>query len=157
MSYYDRETARHLDGTPIFVTSADEQSQEEVAGVLAAAWRCEIRSFGRLAPVDWFAVRDGRLIGLLELKTRTHAIATYPTVFLNLRKYLALVLGATGIGVPAIFVVRFTDGVLWQAVHAIDARQTRLGGCLRVVKSRNDIEPVIEVPVASMRRVAADE
>src|SRR5688500_988415 len=109
-SYYDRAPATHLDGTPIFRTAEDEQNENQVAAVLAREWGCEVRGFGHLAPIDWFAVRAGRLVGLLELKARTHASGRYPTVFLNLRKWLALQLAAVGTGVPGIFVVQFTDG-----------------------------------------------
>jgi hypothetical protein len=89
VSYYDRQTATHVDGTPIFKSREDEQSERTVAEQLESAWRCQCRSFGRLSPVDWFFVQDGRLVGIGELKT--------------------------------------------------------------TVKSRNDIEPIIEVPIDQMR------
>lgn len=154
MSYYDRAPAQHLDGTPIFKTAADESSEQHVAQLIESRWGCALHSFGRLSPVDWYAERDGRLVGLLELKTRSHKIGTYPTVFLNVRKYLALQLGAVGLGVPALFVVRWTDALRWVEVASVDASSSTIGGCLRVVKSRNDVEPVIEVPVGAMREVA---
>lgn len=153
-TYYDREVTAHIDGTPIFKTDDDERNESDVAAVLSEAWGCAIRSFGRLAPVDWYAERDGRVVGLLELKSRTHLSTQYATVFLNVRKWLALMLAACGMGVPSIFVVRFVDGVWWVPVAEIDARGVAVGGCVRVVKSRSDVEPVIEVPVETLRLVA---
>jgi hypothetical protein len=154
-SYYDRQPAEYLDGTPIFKSAADEQNENTVSAILSRAWRCEIRSFGRLSVIDWYAIRDGRIVAVLELKTRTHDSGRHATVFLNVRKWLALLLAATGLGVPAIFVVQFTDGTWWIPLAEIEASTTRMGGCVRIVKSRNDIEPVIHVPVAEMRAVAA--
>lgn len=150
-SYYNRNAATFVDGSPIFKTEDDERSEGEIGKVIEKVWSCECRSFGKLSPVDWFFVRTGRLIGVGELKTRTHASDKYPTVFLNVRKWLALSLAANGLGVPAVFVVRFTDVVRWIGVADIDASVARMGGCTKIVKSRNDIEPVIEVPVTAMK------
>jgi hypothetical protein len=150
MTYYDRAGTVHVDGSPLFKTADDEAAEHSVAARLESAWSCEVRSFGRLAPLDWYAVRDGRLVGVLELKTRSHEATKYATVFLNVRKYLALMLGAVGLGVPAIFVAHFVDDLRWVNVATIDGTAHRIGGCVRLVKSRSDVEPVIEVPVASM-------
>ena len=151
MTYYERLGSMHLDGSQIFATPEDMAAEDEISSAVEAAWDCTLKRFGALAPVDWFAVRHDRVVGVLELKTRTHSIAEYSTVFLNVRKWLALTLAACGLGVPAIFVVRFTDGVRWCSVREVDASQIRIGGCSRVVKAANDIEPVIEVPVTLMR------
>lgn len=151
MSYYDRTATVFVDGSPIFHSQEDEQHQNHVALDLEQAWGCSVRSFGRLAPVDWFFEREGRLVGVGELKARTHRRGKYPTVFLNTRKWLALTLAQSGIGVPAVFVVRFEDGTRWVRVSDVDASRVRIGGLTRQMKSRNDIEPVIEVPVDQMR------
>lgn len=152
-SYYDRQAATHLDGTPVFATAADRQAEADVAAALGRAWGCELRAFGPLCPVDCYAVRDGRLAGLVEIKSRSHPSGAYPDVFLNVRKWLALTLGSAGLGVPALFAVRFTDGVFWVPVAEVDARPVVIGGCREQVKARSDVEPVILVPVAIMRRV----
>jgi hypothetical protein len=150
-SYYDRSNVRHIDGTHVFATAEDSRNELEVAAVLREVWGCELHRFGALSPVDWYSARDGRVSGLLELKSRTHRHDQYPTVFLNVRKWLALSMGAVGLGVPAGFVVRFTDGVAWIPIADVDASRQRIGGCSGRVKSRSDVEPVIEIPVASLR------
>jgi hypothetical protein len=151
--YYERRTARHLDGSPIFRTAEDERAEEDAARRLEAAWGCTLQRFGKLSPVDWFAVRDERMVGVLELKSRGHTSDTYPTVFLNVRKWLALLLAAHGLGVPAIFVAQFPDCLTWVPVAEIDARRHRIAGCRRIVKARSDVEPVIDVPVSQLRRI----
>jgi hypothetical protein len=150
MSYYDRSVGTHLDGSPIFKTEIDERNENEVSAAIAAAWRCNVRSFGRLSPIDWYAERDGRLVGVLELKSRSHPSSKHPTVFLNVRKWLTLAMASMGLGVPAIFVVRFEDQTLWVPLSKVDASSVRMGGCSRIVKSRSDVEPVIEIPVKDM-------
>lgn len=153
--YYGRSGAVHLDGTPIFKTAEDERNEQSTARLIEDQFHCSLRPFGCLSPIDWFAERDGRLVGVLELKARTHASDKYPTVFLNVRKWLALLLAANGLSVPALFVVRFTDCVRYILVSDIDASKVRIGGTKCVVKSRSDIEPVIEVPVGDMREIAS--
>ena len=153
MSYYDREIARHIDGTPIFKSVDDEKSEAYVASVISNSLSCCIDSFGKLSPIDWYAHKNGRLIGLLELKSRSHDSLKYKTVYLNVRKYLALLLGSSGLGVPSVFVVDFTDYIKWINVTEIKTNKIIIGGCKKIVKSRNDIEPIIEVPVSDMKNL----
>jgi hypothetical protein len=152
VSYYDRKTARHVDGTPIFSTPEDDRNQEKVARFLEKAWGCEVKNFGKLAPVDWWFQRDGRLVGVGELKCCT--VKNPDNHFLNLRKWLALNMAANGVGVPAVFVVMLMDERVFSIkVNKIDASRIIIGGCSKIVKSRNDVEPVILVPALSMKEV----
>ncbi len=151
MSYYDRTATTHIDGSPVFKTPEDEAGEIEVAKILQDAWKCKLKTFGKLSAVDWFAERDGRLIGIVELKSRTHAADKYPTVFLNVRKWLALLLSAVGLGVPAVFVVRFTDSVRYIPVAEISPAGIKIGGCRTQVKATSDVEPVIEVLISDMK------
>jgi hypothetical protein len=150
MNYYDRTSLTYLDGTKIFKSEDDEKSEFEVAALLEKFWSCQMHSFGKLALIDWYAERAGRVIGVVELKTRSHAHDHYPTVFLNVRKWLALMMASIGLGVPGIFVVRFTDKVMWISIANIESDGVSIRGCKKIVKSRNDIEPVFDVPIAQM-------
>jgi hypothetical protein len=154
LDYYAREAEPVGDGTLSFATLQDERNEADAARLLEAHWKCELHLFGKLSPIDWYATRHGRIVAVAELKTRTHPSGRFPTVFLNVRKWLALSLAETGLGVPALFAVSFTDGVFYVRNAEVDASQVRIGGCSRVVKSSSDVEPVIEVPLELMRRVA---
>lgn len=152
--YYNRFANANTDGSPLFAMDHDKANETAFAGLVSQAWRCEMHPFGRLCPVDYYAVRDGRLSGVLELKSRSHASDRFPTVFLNVRKWLALQMASVGLGVPAVFSVQFADGPRWIRVDEIDARQHAIGGTMRPIKSRSDIEPVILVPVDTMKPLA---
>ena len=151
--YYDRENVVHLDGTRIFQTAEDRDAETQVAAEIEKKWACQLMRFGALSPIDWYGKRLDRVVGLLELKARTHASDTHPTVFLNVRKWLALTLASVGMGIPAIFVVKFTDLILWIPVNDVNAGAVRVAGCARMVKAENDIEPIIEVEIQKMRRL----
>lgn len=145
---HHRTPTRHIDGTLVFGNAQDHRNEDAVADMLARAWRCELHRFAELCPLDWYATRYERLVGVAELKVRLHAVDRYPTVFLNVRKWMALNLASVGLGVPSVFVVRFTDALCWCPVglsmgHVrIDGRHDR--------RKASDIEPLIEVAVADM-------
>lgn len=141
------------DGTPMMSSAADEAAEREVAALLARTWRCEIHKFGPLTPIDFYALRDGRLVAMIELRCRTTATTDFEHVPLNVRKWLSLMLAHTGLGVEALWVVRFADGVRWVHIQDVDARDVRMfrKGVQRV---GSDAEPAVYVPVASMRALS---
>lgn len=136
-------------------TTADRFTQAVVLQELEAAWTCEVKLFGPFCALDYYLLRDGRMVAVAELKARTHPHGTYPTVFLSLRKWLALTLASVGMGVPALFVVRFTDGAYWLRVGEVDASAVRVAG--RYDRgAANDVEPIIQVPLSKFRPVAKE-
>ncbi len=155
--YYGRTGAINSDGTPLFASDHDKVNESEVAKLINLRWSCELREFGNLSPVDFYALRDGRLVGVLEVKSRRMPSTKYDTVFLNVRKWLSLQLAGAGLGCPALFVVKFDDKTKWINVQDVDASKVRVGGCNRVVKSKSDIEPVIYVPISAMHDLDAEK
>jgi hypothetical protein len=157
VSYADRPLTTHTDGTPLHQIPSDLKNEERVADVLGMAWECELHRFGILAPIDFYATREGRMAGVIEIKCRSHESTKFRTVFLNVRKWLALGLAQTGLGVPAIFAVDFTDGLRFISWADVDGRNIRIAGCERRVKSNADIEPIILVPLSRMKLVVNRE
>ena len=154
MNYYSRQPGFAPDGSPIFATKADKESEEIVRAALIEDWEwSDLVSFPKLFPIDFYGVKDDLLVGLVEVKTRYHERDHYPTVFLNIRKHAWLSNAAIGLAVPAFFVVRFTDWIGYTEVSEVPVGKVRLGGCSRIVKAYSDIEPVIEVPIESLSEV----
>jgi hypothetical protein len=150
MDYRDREEGINTDGTPLFASDYDKASEKEVAQMIEGRWQCDLYPFGRLCPVDFYAVRDGRLVGVLELKTRSHHSGRFPDVFLNVRKWVSLLMASHGLGVPAVFVVKFSDQIGYSLVNKISTNNISIAGCREVVKSHTDVEPVIHVSVKDL-------
>ncbi len=149
-AYYARRHSTQ-GGLRLFKSDRDRQNEDEVRAVLERAWRCEIRTYGGTCEaIDWYAVRGATIAAYLELKSRDHYVSSYDTVFLNVRKWLALTLIQAGTGCPGIYVVRWLDDLRYVRISEVDARAIRLGGCNRRVKSATDIEPVIEIPIEQM-------
>jgi len=154
VNYYRRSNVIHIDGLPVFQQPEDQQAEEEIAAKLSAIWNCQIKSFGMMAAIDWWAERHGMPVGVLELKRRNAPAAAWPNAILNLRKWLALTLASVGMHVPAVFVYKCTDKLFWIPTSEIDANRVIIGGCKTHVKSSNDVEPVIMVPLKSFRELA---
>ena len=133
-----------------FRSAADAANEADVAGRLAAAWHCDVLAFPPLTPLDFYAARGDAMVALLELKCRTHDVATYGTVWLSVRKWLALTLAEAHMAVPGVFVVRWLDALGWVHVHDIDARRVTI---VRDSRMRNGdataVEPAVEVPVSA--------
>jgi hypothetical protein len=155
MSYYDRTSTVNTDGTPVFATKEDTDSQIETARLIEKFLgpNLVVKEFGHLSQIDFFAERDGRAAALIEVKARSHESAKFSTVFLNVRKWLALQMGGLGMCVPAFFFARFTDCLMYIDVRDVDASNHTMGGTSRIVKSKSDREPVIEIPISSMTKL----
>lgn len=148
--YAQRRSGVNSDGTPTFATDEDRRNENAVSTILEATWKCELRPFGTLSPLDRYAIRDGRMVAIVEIKCRSHSSDRFATVFLNLRKWNSMMLACVGHGVPAVFVVKFTDRTGFINVAEIDASRIKIAGCSQRVKSGSDIEPVIEVEVSQL-------
>lgn len=144
---------RHTDGTRILYAVTDTTAEEATRQQLETAWRCTLHPFGPLCAIDWYATRHGRLAAVLELKIRSHTRVTYPTLYLSVRKWLALTLASNGLGCPAFFVARFLDGIGYVRIGDVDASRHVIGGRERQ-RTAYDTEPLIEVPVSQLSWLA---
>ena len=142
----------HTDGSPLYVDDLDHQNQERVRALLEQAWHCKLMTFGKLAIVDYFALQHDRICGVVEIKGARYESTKWGTALCSVRKYDALLRHQICFGVPGLFVADFTDGVWFIRAGDIDHTKFSLKG-RKDRTSATDIEPLIEVPVASMRMV----
>ena len=149
--YEDRKQHRNSDGSPLFAQDYDRDEEDSIRRHIEDVWNCSVHPFGPLCPIDFYALEHGRLVGVIETKRRSHASTQFETVFLNVRKWLALRLAGVGLGVPAVYAIRFTDCMRYITMDEVDASKVRMGGAATRLQSHTDIEPVIEIPVSDMR------
>jgi hypothetical protein len=136
-------------------TLEDVCVQDEVAELLAAAWRCDVHGFrDPYSPLDYWLERDGKLCGFAELKARSHSIERFPTVYLASRKWLALELAGERHDVAAVFVCKFTDRLCWIRATDVDAARHTIVARVREPAGANDREPVIEIPTSALNTIA---
>lgn len=155
-SYYEREYQTLPDGSKCFENVSDRDKEQQARLFIEPTWNCRLHHLPKFNAIDWYASRGNALVAHLEIKGRDHASDRFETVFFNLRKWLPLTMARLHLNVPSLFVVQFTDKLLYIDVGLIDTRQIVMGGTKRIVKSGTDIEPVILVPVASMKPVVSE-
>lgn len=154
--HYERAQTLNTDGTPLFCADSDKRAETLICSTLEQAWECTVHPYPRLSPVDFYLEKHGRVVGILEAKTRRCPSTEYPTVFLNFRKWTALRMAQLGAGVPALFVVHWTgdDVMRWARVDAIPVGvELRVAGAARRISNPCDFEPMIEVQIEGMRRL----
>lgn len=133
----------------VFNRGLDRENERVVAAQMEAAFKCTVHDFGSLNDVDFWLEKDGALAAYVEMKTRTQSSTKFPTVYLSIRKWLAMNLLSVGVEVPCLFVVKFSDEVRWINLKDVDARSTHI--CERSDhRAANDREPVVLVPVSDM-------
>jgi hypothetical protein len=106
----------HSDGSRKFISAADREREDRVARLVGREWGVELVRLPEMHVLDWYFKGHERLLGFAELKGRQHPRGRFPTVFLSLNKWLALLQAATH-GKPSMFVACFTDCVCcrWSA------------------------------------------
>jgi hypothetical protein len=82
-------------------TAADAEAERLAADRLGELMQCEVHAFPPLTPIDWYACRHDALVAYLEVKTRSHRHDAFGTVYLSVRKWLALELAELAQGVPS--------------------------------------------------------
>ena len=155
MGYYDRKPTVNLDGTTSFQNEDDSKNEAEVAQFLEEKWGCSLHRFARMFEIDFYAVRDGHQRAIIEVKCRDIPSTAHKTVWLNVRKWYALLSIGEAMRVPAYYVVKWNDGAIrYLPLNEIDPYNVSFGGCAYNVKSNNDREFVINIPVLDMRPLA---
>lgn len=137
----------------LYATSTDTDNELAVQRAAGEAWGCEMVSFGPMNPVDGYITKEGRVTAVYEIKCRSNIQSQYPTVYLALRKWFDLTRSALSFDVKPLFFVGWTDQIGWIDVREIDARRLTLGG-RGDVRSTNDREPLIEVPIEQFGTLA---
>lgn len=129
--------------------------EDQAAARLGVAWSCDVFRFAEFSPLDWYCSRGPQFIGVAEIKCRKVRLGAYPTIWLAVRKYHWLTLAAERHKCGAVFVVGYTDALMWINASDIDARAENIrANAGRIDRGlANDVEPMIEIPVSSLLRV----
>jgi hypothetical protein len=89
------------------------------------------------------------MVGVAELKTRNLASYDRALAYMDVHKWFALSYAGVAFGVPAVYMVAFSDAVRWCHVDAVDARRTQVVG-RRDRGDPADVHPAVVVPVSDM-------
>lgn len=132
-------------------TAADLANEAAVAAEIEQKWNCKLTHLPHLFHVDWMVERNDKLVGFIEFKQRTYKAAEKPYVHLNTAKKYRY-LSALSYTAPALFVVRFADGVTkWINVSEIDDNNRTVSGEYdRWGPGKHDLEEMIVLKLEDM-------
>ena len=151
--YFQAEGVVMPNGRVSAASKRDIALEKAVMSTLSFIWSLKMGSFGRFAPLDFWAFKDGKFVSVMELKTHAHSIDKYPTTQLNLRKWGWMKL-YQDLGVKVLYLKMFLGDLYYIDFNAIKPTDAvRIGGCRKAFKSVTDVEPVIDIPVDEMKYV----
>ena len=99
--------------TRLFETQSDLKNEQEIVEILSKHWGFDFHKLDRRYQADFMATKDGELRLWVEIKCRNLAKDDWPDIILELDKSNMMWQLSLNTGVPAIFVVRFTDAIGW--------------------------------------------
>lgn len=119
----------------------------ERAAITKAAeiWNTSVVKLPRKYSIDFALLRDGEVKAWVEFKSRTNPIGKYPTYTVSLYKYTNLLAISRDTGIPAFFIVEWTDTTRYLKVpceHGITFSGRKDRG------DWEDMEPMVEIDTA---------
>ena len=132
----------------------DKKNQTIATKVFAEKMDCKVHTYPQLWPVDGYAFKERKVLGMLEIKG---ASKVRDIGYLNFRKYLNLrdATRYSNNNIPGYFVIYDGDGLHW-----IDIKE--LGTTVQVkmaivgyvnLKSQADIEPAFQIKKSDMHLI----
>ena len=138
--------------TKLYETAEDLRRESDVIAFYAAQKNCDYQKLPIAYKADYALLRGGELKAFAEIKCRKVAHDKYDTIILSLLKWHDINALAQRVKVPAMLVVRYTDGV-----YTIPMREVpdsiEIGGRVDRGDDR-DVEPVVHYRVERMRQVS---
>jgi hypothetical protein len=134
-----------------YETSADIAEERRIAGILSERWGCAVIKLPLSYRLDYAGVRDGRILGWLEIKRRHRTFHQFATVFLSLQKVFAAHDFFRVVGCPCFYVVQFNDCLAYTDILA--DRPVEFRG--RTDRDGQDQEPVVRISTGEFKVINA--
>lgn len=134
---------------PIYETQRDRDNENEAKLKIEAAGKCKLQKLPIAYNADWVALRENKIVAVVEYKRRTFARNKFTTIFIGLDKWMNSKRLAEEIGVPFILFIEWTDGLYYHEVgtapvtYGIGGRTDR--------NDPQDIGPVVHIPITAFK------
>ena len=140
---------------PINETPKDKERERKFGAYLATLWRCAMAELPQFYEIDFAAVRDRKVLSMVEVKCRKYEMHHFKTCILSMHKYAALrrVIRIHP-DITAIFAVRWLDGDGYFVVGEEDELDLEWEG--RTDRgSQSDLEPCVKIPIDLFQKLGA--
>jgi hypothetical protein len=111
---------------------------------------------GPYSPFDIYLRRDKTMTALVEIRTRRdRECGTFTTALLDMDKWFPLILAEIGLHLAGLYVVAFTDGIWYTRIGHLPVTEFKMTwrGREDRPEAKNDLSPVIEVPISYFKRI----
>jgi hypothetical protein len=129
-----------------------DENSELAVGEIIARWTGArlVKTEDQFCLYDFKAFRGDKLVGIVEVKSRSHGIGQYPTLMLSQQKVDALLEAGASLGVPVILVVNFAGKVAVMKLRDAKLGVPRVGG--RIDRADpGDIEAVYHLQMSQFK------
>jgi hypothetical protein len=139
-------------------TENDRIEENKVTERICKAWKVESGGMGAYSPFDKYLYSGEILKAIIEIKIRwNRKFDSFPTVLMNLDKYITLINLEIYTKIPALYIVAFSDGIYYIKASDIHDNLEKLQIVVRGRKDRegvkNDIRPTIDVPLTLFTKI----
>ena len=110
----------------IYESAEDRAAEAEIADALGNRWGCSMVKLPPRYPVDFAAVKDGRIRGWIEIKKRNISMGQYTSIILSLKKLIEAQGLAHCTRIPAIFCVGTDDGIFYAEITTISPDESSM-------------------------------
>ena len=132
----------------------DRKNQTRATEIFAEKMNCKVHTYPQLWPVDGYAYREKRVLGMLEIKG---AGKVRNIGYLNFRKYINL-RDATRVSnnsIPGYFAIYDAEGLHWIDIKelgtTVQVEMAMVG--YTILKSQADIEPAFRIKKSDMHLI----
>lgn len=134
-----------------YETSATLSAEKRVAEIIEQRWKAVLHKLPISYRVDFCASREKQIVSWIEIKCRSHPAGQYPTIMLSVSKWQAGLQLHQATGVPFVFVAAFSCGSIRYCEAITTDVSVEYGGRTLNRRDNEDVEPVVMIPVASMK------
>lgn len=129
----------------LYENETNRKNEQAAKLRLEASWSVMLRKLPIKYGAEWVAFRDDQAVAVIEYKNRPHESTRFPTYLLSAHKWMAMRSLADTIGVPAVLVVEFIDGMQHYTLEAGTAKASWAGR--RDRDDADDLEPCMMIPM----------
>lgn len=137
---------------PRYQTDEDTRNEGRVFTLIEQRWSCEIVKIPDRYELDAVVIREGLVVGFVEVKRRHHKFKAFKDVLLGLGKYRAF--GKYNAFRPVAFVAAFDDCIQYYKYNQRDdgVFDIKIGGPKKP-RDDQDIEPVVMIPTERFKKL----
>lgn len=134
---------------PMYESQGDLSTEREIISTVAEKWKVSPLKLPIAYSFDFSMYRGDALKAVVEVKRRKHRFGHFPDVILSLAKFNTA-LSFINMGIPAIFVVEFDDGIRFHRFDPDFPYNFSMGG--RSDRGDwQDVEPVVLIPTETFK------